>query len=296
MTYVLNAEVAALIRKLVPRSNMESRVRRLNQSVPELPFFRNDHGEGSYRHSSAGPNRSRLYHRAMQFVLVGCCLCVLVMQWYSGQAAQAALAGTAAETGAGAAAERVPGPNNGWMKHLRHIENKEAPKVTYNASAEEKLYSFAPPKTETLSADAKRRAPYDPSTHSADQKKVVDMVKWAWKAYDTYAYGHDALNVRDMTGMRTQEHDAALTLVDSLDTLFLVGMFEEFDKASEWVKANLKDRMYQPGYISVFETTIRVLGGLLSAFYLSGTDALLLLPLLSIASPQQDSRCCCFVV
>lgn len=265
---LLTTEVVAVIRELVPRSSMESRVRRLNQSVPELPFFRNDHGEGSYRHSTAGPNRSRLYHRAVQVVLVGCCLCVLVLQWYSGQAAQATL-GTTVEGGA----ERVARPNNGWMKHLRHIENKEPPKVSYNATAEDKIYSFAPPKTEALSADEathQRRAPYDPSRHSADQKKVVDMIKWAWKGYDTYAYGHDALNVRDMNGMRTQEHDAALTLVDSLDTLFLVGMFEEFDKASEWVKANLKDRMYQPGYISVFETTIRVLGGLLSAFYLSG--------------------------
>ena len=64
-----------------------------------------------------------------------------------------------------------------------------------------------------------------------------------------------------------------ITLVDSLDTLWLMGMKEEFYEAMEWVKNGLN--FDQNKYVSVFETTIRCLGGLLSAFDLSGEDIFL---------------------
>uniref|UniRef100_K3WLS3 alpha-1,2-Mannosidase n=1 Tax=Globisporangium ultimum (strain ATCC 200006 / CBS 805.95 / DAOM BR144) TaxID=431595 RepID=K3WLS3_GLOUD len=117
-----------------------------------------------------------------------------------------------------------------------------------------------------------RRKRYNPASHSKDQKEVVEMVKWAWGGYAKHAYGRDSLNIHDRTG---PSQDLALTLVDSLDTLFLVGMFEEFDEASGWVAKNLETRMHYDGWVSVFETTIRVMGGLLSSFYLSGHEHLL---------------------
>jgi len=63
----------------------------------------------------------------------------------------------------------------------------------------------------------------------------------------------------------------ALTAIDSLDTLFIMGLHDEFDETSAWLKNNLERAMIQDGYVSFFEITIRSLGGLLSAFYLSGT-------------------------
>ncbi|TQD80628.1 hypothetical protein C1H46_033807 [Malus baccata] len=57
------------------------------------------------------------------------------------------------------------------------------------------------------------------------------------------------------------------TLVDSLDTLYIMGLHEQFQKAREWVATSLDfDKDYEA---SVFETTIRVVGGLLSAYDLS---------------------------
>ncbi|RLN03036.1 mannosyl-oligosaccharide 1,2-alpha-mannosidase MNS1-like [Panicum miliaceum] len=57
------------------------------------------------------------------------------------------------------------------------------------------------------------------------------------------------------------------TLVDSLDTLYIMGLKEEFKKARDWVAESLDfDKDYEA---SVFETTIRVVGGLLSAYDLS---------------------------
>ncbi|KAI7985548.1 Mannosyl-oligosaccharide 1,2-alpha-mannosidase MNS2 [Camellia lanceoleosa] len=58
------------------------------------------------------------------------------------------------------------------------------------------------------------------------------------------------------------------TLIDSLDTLYIMGLDEQFQRAREWV-ANSLD--FNKNYdASVFETTIRVVGGLLSTYDLSG--------------------------
>lgn len=60
-----------------------------------------------------------------------------------------------------------------------------------------------------------------------------------------------------------------MTLVDSLDTLWLMGLKEEFQEARDWVEHNLNfDHNLKT--VSLFETNIRVLGGLLSAYHLSG--------------------------
>ena len=55
-----------------------------------------------------------------------------------------------------------------------------------------------------------------------------------------------------------------VTLVDSLDTLWYMGMKDEFTHAKEWVEKSLT--FNRAGTVSVFETTIRELGGLLAAY------------------------------
>ena len=61
-----------------------------------------------------------------------------------------------------------------------------------------------------------------------------------------------------------------LTLVDSLDTLQLVGLSKEYEEARAWVAASLALNPNES--VNLFETTTRVLGGLLAAFHLSGGD------------------------
>ena len=57
------------------------------------------------------------------------------------------------------------------------------------------------------------------------------------------------------------------TLVDCLDNLWIMGMKREFAEAREWVATRLHFTTTKG--ISMFETVIRILGGLLSAFELS---------------------------
>ena len=73
-----------------------------------------------------------------------------------------------------------------------------------------------------------------------------------------------------MTGKRGAARGA--TIVDSMSTLKVMGLEAEFRDAVAWAKAN---DFTDGGTVSFFETTIRVLGGLLSAYDLSADPDLL---------------------
>ncbi|KAL7675360.1 hypothetical protein ACOME3_001620 [Neoechinorhynchus agilis] len=67
-----------------------------------------------------------------------------------------------------------------------------------------------------------------------------------------------------------------VTLIDSLDTLIIADLMPEFETGLEWVKNHFHPEKIA-GSISVFETTIRILGGLLSAYTLRGGNDQILL-------------------
>ncbi|XP_043713221.1 mannosyl-oligosaccharide 1,2-alpha-mannosidase MNS1 isoform X2 [Telopea speciosissima] len=88
----------------------------------------------------------------------------------------------------------------------------------------------------------------------------------AWASYEKYAWGQDELQPQTKNGVNSFGGLGA-TIVDSLDTLFIMGLKEQFQKAKEWVTNSLDfNKDYEA---SVFETTIRIVGGLLSAYDLS---------------------------
>ncbi|KAJ3606946.1 hypothetical protein NHX12_026462 [Muraenolepis orangiensis] len=59
-------------------------------------------------------------------------------------------------------------------------------------------------------------------------------------------------------------------IVDALDTLYIMEMYDDFDEATAWVEKNLDFNLNTE--VSVFEVNIRFVGGLLSAYYLSGKE------------------------
>ena len=100
------------------------------------------------------------------------------------------------------------------------------------------------------------------------------MMKHAWDSYVTIAWGKNELRP-----VSRSDHNASYfgsssmgaTIVDSLDTLFIMGFSEEFEKAKAWVAEHL-DLGRMTGEVSVFETNIRYIGGLLSMFSLTGEE------------------------
>ena len=107
--------------------------------------------------------------------------------------------------------------------------------------------------------------------HNERQKAVVQAFKHAWKGYREYAWGHDELKPISRTW--SEWFGVGLTLIDSLDTMLLMNLKEDFSQAREWVHNSLTfDKDVD---VNLFETTIRVLGGLLSAYHLSHDDLFL---------------------
>uniref|UniRef100_A0A0C9RPH0 alpha-1,2-Mannosidase n=1 Tax=Wollemia nobilis TaxID=56998 RepID=A0A0C9RPH0_9CONI len=104
------------------------------------------------------------------------------------------------------------------------------------------------------------------------QKKVKEAMLHAWTAYEKYAWGFDELQPQSRSGTNNFGGLGA-SIIDSLDTLYIMGLDEQFQKAKEWVTNSLD--FNKDVDASVFETTIRVVGGLLSAYDLSGDDVFL---------------------
>jgi mannosyl-oligosaccharide alpha-1,2-mannosidase len=109
---------------------------------------------------------------------------------------------------------------------------------------------------------AKLNATTDPESR---RQAVSAAFSWAWDAYVEHAWGHDELRPFRKDG--TDWLHLGLSIFDALDTSFIMNNMTIFNKAAEWVKRDFK--MHANVEANVFETTIRVLGGSLSAYHLS---------------------------
>ncbi|CAH9136277.1 unnamed protein product [Cuscuta epithymum] len=92
--------------------------------------------------------------------------------------------------------------------------------------------------------------------------EVREMFYHAFNGYMEHAFPRDELKPLSCEGEDTLG-GYALTLIDSLDTLALLGDQERFTTSVEWIGKNIRFDINKT--VSVFETTIRILGGLLSA-------------------------------
>ncbi|KAF7536971.1 hypothetical protein G7054_g4086 [Neopestalotiopsis clavispora] len=97
---------------------------------------------------------------------------------------------------------------------------------------------------------------------------VKSEMQRAWSGYRQNAWMHDELSPVSLK-FRDPFCGWAATLVDALDTLWIMGMKEEFAEAVEAV-GKIDFTTTPRTEIPVFETTIRYLGGLLGAYDVSG--------------------------
>ena len=111
--------------------------------------------------------------------------------------------------------------------------------------------------------------PSGPLLLAARQEAVRRAFVHAWAGYEAHAFGEDVLHPLSGVGAR---HLVKMgeTLVDSLDSLLLMGSPAQYARARGWVASGLAFGGHGQDDINLFETTIRVLGGLLSAYGLTG--------------------------
>ncbi|KAJ2875612.1 mannosyl-oligosaccharide alpha-1,2-mannosidase [Coemansia asiatica] len=100
------------------------------------------------------------------------------------------------------------------------------------------------------------------------RQRVVDAARYAWRAYRRDAFGSDEYHPVSRSGSNLTSQGIGFFIADSLDTLLLMDLQSEYQQGRDYLVQNLG--FEQSGSVSLFETTIRVLGGLLSAFYWSG--------------------------
>jgi hypothetical protein len=111
-----------------------------------------------------------------------------------------------------------------------------------------------------------------PQTHSEaapERELVLEALRHSWNGYRANAFGYDEYSPKaNITRNWSPAGPLGVTMIDALDTLILAGMKAEAKEVIEWMEAHLS--FNQSIEVSLFETTIRVLGGLLSSYELSG--------------------------
>lgn len=107
----------------------------------------------------------------------------------------------------------------------------------------------------------------------ARRREVRELFRKNWRSYRERAWMRDALLPVSGAG-RDQFSGWAATLVDSLDTLWIMGLRAEFNEAVDAV-AGIDFGSSTSPRVNMFETNIRYLGGLLAAYDLSRRSVLL---------------------
>lgn len=106
------------------------------------------------------------------------------------------------------------------------------------------------------------------------QQTVKDAFQRGWRTYKDNAWLRD--EVTPVSGKPKDTFGGwGATLIDSLDTLLMMDMKDEFAEAVDAVHRHVSFETTPAEEINVFETTIRFLGGLLSAFDMSDDARLL---------------------
>ena len=105
--------------------------------------------------------------------------------------------------------------------------------------------------------------------------EVKEEFLHAWRGYKKHAWGHD-----DLKPLSKSHHDwyaqpLLMTPVDALDTMIIMGLKDEAASTKKYIVENLS--FDKDIYVQNFEVTIRLLGGLLSAYELTNDKRLLAL-------------------
>ncbi|XP_016379166.1 mannosyl-oligosaccharide 1,2-alpha-mannosidase IA-like, partial [Sinocyclocheilus rhinocerous] len=86
--------------------------------------------------------------------------------------------------------------------------------------------------------------PADPDI-KAKRAKIKEMMQFSWDNYKRYAWGSNELRPISKQGHSSNLFGSlkGATIVDALDTLYIMEMYDEFEAATEWVDRNLDFNM-----------------------------------------------------
>ncbi|XP_077881756.1 mannosyl-oligosaccharide 1,2-alpha-mannosidase IC isoform X6 [Ictidomys tridecemlineatus] len=185
-----------------------------------------------------------------------------------------------AEPALGARHHRVSPRRKEWMRRAQHLKEwipRARPTeehIPTTASSSLLRFDFEAFQRRlrhpVLGTRAESTEPQSPVR--AQREKIKEMMQFAWASYRRYAMGKNELRPLSKDGYQGHIFGGlnGATIIDSLDTLYLMELKEEFQEAKAWVENYF--HLNVTGEASLFEVNIRYIGGLLSAFYLTGEE------------------------
>lgn len=167
--------------------------------------------------------------------------------------------------------------NNDNVKQQQQQSNKSNQNnISSNTALEQPIQSllYFPPFNSSTGVNG--RSLRDFSTQNIEQAEyrrnfVREMMKHAWHGYAMYAWGYN--EVKPVSRMPHTDsifggEQLGASIVDGIDTLYIMGLKDEYLAARTWIENNLDFNKYDID-LSVFETNIRYVGGLLSIYALT---------------------------
>jgi hypothetical protein len=112
----------------------------------------------------------------------------------------------------------------------------------------------------------------DPATRDL-AARVVEETSRCWEAYQEYARGDDVLLPLSRSGTNWYGESLHISPVDAFSSMVVMGLNEEADRILAYVADSVDYRKDLD--VKVFEVNIRILGGLLSMYQLSGQQRIL---------------------
>lgn len=157
----------------------------------------------------------------------------------------------------------VSGPESFWKSRETHypLQHLNAVPTSRPKPLPRVQHHFTPESTPNLEVRLSR------------QQQVKEAFQRCWASYHDRAWMRDELSPLSGGGRDTFGGWAA-SLVDALDTLWIMGLKDEFNDAAG-AAVHIDFSTSTDGTINIFETTIRYLGGFLAAYDLSGETRLL---------------------
>ncbi len=167
-----------------------------------------------------------------------------------------------------------------YMNDPNHIPPISAQQSSFDWSSV--TFTYPPKLTPKLPAPVTNRPRIQHQFSRASRKlageqekrrlEVRRVLEKSWNSYRSQAWMKDVL--KPLSGKSGDQFSGwAATLVDSLDTLWIAGMRDEFYEAVQAV-ATIDFGQSTSGRVNTFETCIRYLGGLIAAYDLSGHEVL----------------------
>ncbi|MBV8637566.1 MAG: glycoside hydrolase family 47 protein [Candidatus Eremiobacteraeota bacterium] len=103
---------------------------------------------------------------------------------------------------------------------------------------------------------------------------IADQVRaeflHAWQGYRRFAWGYD--EVKPLSGVGSNffvpAHSFGLSIIEALDTLYLMELDDELHACVEWLRAHVDFDI--DGNVQMFEAVIRMVAGFLSGYYATG--------------------------